>query len=184
MINYKPLFTPEECKEIIRLAETNQDTNPTSHEYEAKKYFGWNFDYADPNNRWVYERLFTWLKEATGDEINRAKLIQNERKSPMFVHKYSDGDFFIRHKDKMPNDTFYRIYNFGIQLSDEADYEGGELVCWDHEENETVFPKEVGTALFYSSELAHEVKPILKGNRYSFILILDADYVKKVGRLI
>ena len=178
MIHYKQLFTQEECDSIIKLAQSMEDVN---WDIVAKKYNGWYFNYCEANS-WVYNRLFEWMKEITGEIVDLDKLEKNAMESPMFVHRYKKGDFFIRHKDKMPNNTYYRIYNFGIQLS--SDYEGGELLAWDDHENEYVFPKDTGTALFYSSEYAHEVKPITSGERFSFILILDSDYIKKENKLI
>ena len=124
MIHHKKLFTADECLEIIRLAETNNDKDDVVWDIVAKKYNGWHFNYSNPNNRWVYHRLFNWMNSITGEEILYNKLITNSMESPMFVHRYSKEDFFIRHKDKVPNNTFYRIYNFGIQLSDENEYEG------------------------------------------------------------
>jgi hypothetical protein len=177
ILKHKKLFTKEECELIIQQAKSNQDKDDVIWDISAKKYNGWHFLYKNENNRWVYDKLFQWLKEETGEEINKEKLIIDRMESPQFVHQYSKGDFFIRHKDKVLNNTFYRKYNFGIQLSD--DYDGGELVVWDENDIEHIIPKKVGTALFYNSELAHEVRTITDGIRYAFIFILDSDYIEK-----
>ena len=184
MIEYKKLFNKEECQLIIEQSQLNEDSKPVVYEIDAKRYDGWHFYYSNPKNRWVFDRLFEWLKEITGEEIIKERLIEDKMESPMFVHSYKQGQYFIRHKDKAPNMTFYRKYNFGIQLSDKDDYEGGELVCWDKNNNEFTFPKEIGTALFYDSELDHEVKLIKSGIRWSFVLILDSYYLKKENKLI
>lgn len=176
ILHTKKLFTKEECEKIIKLAKSNEDKDDVVWDIAAKKYEGWHFNYRNENNRWVYDRLFDWLSEETGEKVNKVKLIIDTMECPQFVHQYSKGDFFIRHKDKMPNNTFYRKYNIGIQLNE--DYGGGEFVVWDKDENEYTAPKEIGTALFYESELPHEVKAITNGVRYAFILILDADYIE------
>ena len=121
--------------------------------------------YVVPNNEntnWIFERLMDWFSKVSGIKRNTAQKI------PHFtLQKYSIGDRFHRHIDlteSHPN----RRYNIGVQLNNE--YEGGEYVFWDSNENEGMFSKEVGNALAYNCKVPHEIKKITNGERWSLVM--------------
>ena len=61
-----------------------------------------------------------------------------------------------------------RKLSFTIQLTNEEEYEGGELIFYKNGE-EKVAPKTKGTIIFFESDIFHEVKPIKKGTRHSLV---------------
>ena len=63
-----------------------------------------------------------------------------------------------------------------IQLSDENDYEGGDLVC--NYGGEMILPRGQGAAIAYPSYALHGVKPVTKGTRYSLVIWITGPQFK------
>lgn len=82
------------------------------------------------------------------------------------IIKYEEGCFFKKHFDADKNDNRYK--SLVLQLSNKDDYEGGEMIYYDKDIPIT-FNKEIGSVVIFNSDVLHEVKPILKGTRYSFV---------------
>lgn len=78
------------------------------------------------------------------------------------VLKYEVNDMFARHIDQNPNieENSDWLYNINFRLND--DYQGGDFYL-----NDKLFNKPVGEIYHYKSTEYHEVKPIIKGIRYS-----------------
>ena len=81
----------------------------------------------------------------------------------------SQKSFYSKHRDcedssRFENFVDIRKLSFSIQLTDENDYDGGELIFYDNNE-EIIAPKSKGTIIFFNSNILHEVKPIKKGIR-------------------
>ena len=60
----------------------------------------------------------------------------------------------------------------GIQLND--NYEGGNYVCWDDNNNEIIISKEVGTAVAYNARIPHEIQEITNGSRWSIVMPISS----------
>ena len=58
-----------------------------------------------------------------------------------------------------------------IQLSDENDYEGGDLIFYNGTEDvdKAKFARGKGSVVVFDSRLIHEVTPVTKGVRYSLV---------------
>ena len=80
------------------------------------------------------------------------------------IIKYKVGSFFGKHKDNSHSVTNHRKQSVVIQLSEESDYEGGELIISNKVANKTI-----GNTIVFDSRLIHEVTKLTKGTRYSFI---------------
>ena len=61
-----------------------------------------------------------------------------------------------------------RKLSFVMQLSHPDDYEGGELKLWTGK-NPTIIEKQRGMIVFFPSYILHEVTPVTKGTRYSYV---------------
>lgn len=62
-----------------------------------------------------------------------------------------------------------RKLSFTIQLSDESEYEGGDLEMWRFGENYQSVIKQKGCIILFSSMVPHRVTPIIKGVRRSLV---------------
>ena len=97
----------------------------------------------------------------------------------LVIHKYSQGDSFPLHRDD--NVTNYgskdlsralRFKTLVVQLTDEKQYEGGELIV-----HNTTVNKTQGNIICFNSGMLHEVLPITSGIRYSAALwLLKEDF--------
>ena len=190
MIYQEKIFTKEECDLIISYA------NP---EMDIKKYFnftetvtakldnnklkmGFKTSYNvfvllnDETNKWFFDKLTNWFEKTSNIKLN------NENKiSYCTLHRYDIGDRFVKHVD-ITEGFERRRYNIGIQLND--NYEGGEYVIWDDNENEIIISKETGTALAYHGRLFHEINKITEGERWSIVMPLnDFNIIEKKSLL-
>ena len=89
--------------------------------------------------------------------------------------KYDVGDFFGNHRDSYPtvfgmNDELgVRKLSLTVQLSEESDYEGGELRLENDTSGAYHLNKEIGQGVVFPSWIRHEIKPITKGIRYALV---------------
>jgi hypothetical protein len=85
---------------------------------------------------------------------------------PYEIKMYVDGDKFDKHQDGCVNfeNKVHRKINLVIQLSDESDYDGGDLIIDSYTANRTV-----GTGIFFPATVTHTVTPITRGTRFSLI---------------
>lgn len=94
----------------------------------------------------------------------------------VIILQYNKGHFFKRHQDRLdPNPkTTNRQQTLIVQLSDENDYEGGELVVRDIVANKTK-----GNMVLFESNEWHELKELTSGTRYCLVVWLpSSDYNK------
>lgn len=91
---------------------------------------------------------------------------------------YHEGDFYDWHNDETRN--LYKMYmddrhgvvrklSFSLQLSDPSEYDGGELVFMDEDDNEISQPKTAGTLVVFDSRQFHKVYPVTRGIRHALV---------------
>lgn len=118
-----------------------------------------------PSSSWVNGIPMYFGFDANYD--NFAYNITNVAFTEMFC--YREGMFYKPHIDINPNTghpAHRRKLTVIVQLSDESDYEGGELLVYNSDLNPVTLTKSKGSVLVFNSSLIHEVKPILSGTRY------------------
>jgi PKHD-type hydroxylase len=89
------------------------------------------------------------------------------------ILKYDKTQEYKRHNDSAldyPN----RYKTLIIQLSNETDYEGGEL-CIFHNDEIITSSKEVGNVIMFDSSIDHLANKITTGTRYSLVFWLSID---------
>jgi len=85
---------------------------------------------------------------------------------PYELKQYGAGDFFGKHTDNynsLSKDIDRKI-TMSIQLSDDKDYVGGDLLVLSQS-----YSRKKGSIIAFPSLLTHHVNPILKGERWSLI---------------
>ena len=83
-----------------------------------------------------------------------------------FTEYEGQGSHYDWHPDIGPNTTKRKL-SIVVQLSDEKDYEGGELLI---NTGQLLIPsKKQGTVILFPSFLMHKVEPLQSGNRYSLV---------------
>lgn len=84
------------------------------------------------------------------------------------IIKYSEGDYFGKHRDISRNGYGAVYKTLVIQLSDESEYTGGEF-CIEEEPQS----KQQGCCILFLSSKEHEVRKITSGVRYSLTIFLN-----------
>ena len=99
--------------------------------------------------------------------------------SSPIINKYSEGDSYGRHFDAShmytSKGTYKSDFSFTLILSEEKDYEGGELII----ESDFVsreFRIGAGDAVIYSSNNMHQVVPVTKGARIAYVGWMTSSY--------
>jgi PKHD-type hydroxylase len=175
------IFTPEECKKIIevgtggRLASpltygTVGDLNQSESDIEKvalvrKSPVAWiRSDIQE--NHWIFQRMRDAVKNIN-DQFFNYEL--SEIQSLQFTsYDGKESGFYGKHIDMMYTGTGTRKLSVSIQLSDGADYEGGDLLLHTRDDPERPH-RQQGTGIFFPGYTLHEVTPVTKGKRYSLV---------------
>lgn len=81
------------------------------------------------------------------------------------IYRYEPGDFFDWHMDLGEGDIAKRKITTLVQLSDPADYEGGELELFCNQPHTA--SRERGILMIYPSYIMHRVTEVTTGLRFS-----------------
>lgn len=154
-----------------------EQSKPSYLQYETKPDV--NNDHRKSNIAWInYNKTNIPLKNIFKKIYNQIIEV-NETQfgfdltdvEPFQFTSYLVGEYYKQHLDLDNNlnaGNLQRKLSFSIQLSDENDYEGGELCCY-IQTDPIVASKQKGSVTFFPSFLLHEVKEVTKGHRYSLV---------------
>jgi len=123
------------------------------------------------NTNWLFKKIIDKIIDVNSKNFDlQLKFVEDLQFSEYSEEK---GGFYSKHRDcglkkSLNNYVDIRKLSFTIQLTDENEYEGGELIFHlDKEEKKA--PKSKGTIVFFESDLLHEVTPVTKGVRHSLV---------------
>jgi hypothetical protein len=171
------ILTKEECDEILNSADDYTDSklgvavNSTEYgvSYLPKKRKSTQCSISAYKNSNLYNKINEILKsidyEFVVDEIHYD------------VIKYKVGDFIWKHTDGGGE----RRYTLSIQLNNGSEYEGGDFKYWENS-NETILNKDAGYGAIFKADTYHEVTEITNGIRYSFVLFIKNNDIKKISK--
>ena len=168
---FEKLFTAEEVEQILALWNEHQaDMASVSgdvdnhYEVELRKSSVIMLPPAD-QTMWIYKKLSDAVLQANKERYDFDLVGYNDY---LQLTRYAEGEFFDWHLDFGTKAVSTRKLSITIQLSDESEYEGGELQFMTN--NKTVVaPKTKGTAIMFPSFVMHRVTPITKGVRHSIV---------------
>lgn len=180
-------FTPEECDKIIEIGTTSKNCTPLSRALTGgltsdslknsnikdnlkkirRSYTSWIHSNA-PENFWIFQKLTDIIK-GVNDRLFQFDLV--EIQSLQFTcYDGAEKGTYVKHIDQMLDSSgFPRKLSISIQLSDEKNYKGGDLLIHDGDKPKKTF-RSRGTAIFFPSYVLHEVKPVTEGIRYSLVI--------------
>ena len=167
---YAEIFTPAQCKTIIQIGKNaildkaviGGASGPKYDETCRKSRTSW-LSPAD-GNEWIFQKL-TDTAMTLNDRFFKFDLL-GFAEGIQFTEYESPGGKYDPHVDCMYNGKIRKL-SISVQLSDENEYEGGDVIC--NYGNEMVMPRTQGTALAFPSYALHGVKPVTKGTRYSLV---------------
>ena len=123
------------------------------------------------NTEWLFKKIIDKIIDVNGKNFDlQLKFVENLQFSEYTAEKRG---FYYKHRDcgdkeSLDNRVVIRKLSFTIQLTDENEYEGGELI-FHIDEKEKKAPKSKGTIVFFESDILHEVTPVTKGVRHSLV---------------
>lgn len=130
---------------------------------------------------WLYYKLME-LADIANDECWHFDL--NSVPEMIQYTEYNSDELgkYDWHQDIGPGELSVRKISITVQLSDNHEYEGGDLCFWNGgeslETNYDVASKGIGNVVIFPSYLVHSVKPVTKGTRKSFVLWLGGGHYK------
>lgn len=182
IFNQEILFSREECEFIL---------NEHTHSIFKRSVAG---DISDDMSESIKKQIRDWrtsydshieltpkTKNLLLSKLNKYGIHNMEELSR--VVRYEKGQQFKPHRDSEDGYN-HRYKTLVIQLSDEVDYEGGDLVVYDKEGNTITTNKSIGNMILFNSDLLHEAKPVINGTRYIWITWLrSTDFNLKKGMI-
>lgn len=163
------VFSGEECDRIIALRESEE-----MREGKAEGDAGGGRKIRDSRICWVQPRQeLSWL---FGKLLQVCQQVNQQHfgmelfgfTEPLQVSEYGEGSYFDWHLDLGNGRHSVRKLSFVVQLSDPADYEGGDLEIMAGPEP-YAFPRGRGAMALFPSYVLHRVTPVTAGTRLSAV---------------
>ena len=172
---FENCFTSDEIQEILNLQnvfELKQSKITSTHiiDYRISENF-----WIPKNNvkyKWIYDRLIKYISIANKNYKFNLSILNDDIQ--FAIYRSEKNGNYSWHDDMVKNEEFNTIrkLSLSVQLSNEHDYEGGELEIV-NAPNNFIAPKKIGTIIVFPSFLIHRVTPVTKGNRISLVLWID-----------
>lgn len=163
-------FTPEEVQKIRAIWDDAKaiasKVNKSGSEIDREDLRRSQIMFIDgAEHEWIYTKLAAACLQIN---TNRFKFDLTGFQTALQLANYGPDDFFEWHMDYGAGDISNRKLSITVQLSDESEYEGGDLQFMINH-NSVSAPKTLGTAIVFPSYAQHRVLPVTKGNRLSIV---------------
>lgn len=161
-------FTPTELDAIINIGNAIEEEKGITGGGASTKvrdsFVSWIF----PNEvtGWIFERL-QGVVLGMNEQFFRFDL-DGFFQGLQFTKYTAPGQHYTWHCDRGGNGVGVRKLSLSLQLSDPADYDGGDLQL-KFGENEESASRERGMICLFPSWSLHRVTPVTKGTRYSLV---------------
>jgi len=164
-----PIFTHEECDEIIKTGRQCLKIKGTVFEQKSIE------NIRDSNISWIpfeklkpmYDRLNDVVHQINNNFFGFEGIQINELAQ---YTEYDPGGFYDWHVDMSLDGKKHppiRKISMSVLLSNENEFEGGDLEIMDTGRKAKLIR---GQALFFASFIRHRVSPVIKGNRKSLVV--------------
>lgn len=163
-------FSESEIAAIIQIGEalpTNLGTISTNEVISdvRKSRVAWMG--CTPDTIWLYEKLAVIVRQLNGQFFDFD--IHGFLEDFQYTVYTSDHDHYDWHTDKGNLKNAPRKLSVTLQLSDESEYEGGELQFM-YSQKPVVAEKKKGMLYLFPSYLLHRVTPVTAGTRKSLVV--------------
>ena len=165
------IFTNQELNEIVTQADQVKKVSSTVGSGAVSDYrvcdIAWlESDEIESDFDWIYATLADAISQANNEhfqfDLTYLTALQYT------VYNGNDYSNYQKHLDvgrQFPN----RKLSFSVQLSDDAEYTGGDLRFHYIKNQPEVAPREKGTVVFFPSWIVHDVTPVTQGTRRSLV---------------
>lgn len=174
-------FSDEELGKIIKIGDSlvkvdatvGTDSSSKISENIRKSQISWIS--LNNDTSFIYDRIGYAARQLNGqffgfDLYGFVEDIQYTTYRPQ-------GDFYSWHMDTNDGHSAPRKLSLILQLSDPAEYDGGELQTMTAAEPTTI-PKKKGLIVAFPSFIVHRVKPVTRGVRRSLVVWLTGERFK------
>ena len=160
------VFTKEECEKVVRLFDKlpkeKGGIHAGSKEPERRdSMIAW-LRYGGEGD-WIYKRLWERLQKINETHY-RYDLVHIQS---LQLTQYVEAGHYIWHADMSWGKNSVRKLSCTVQLTDPAEYEGGDLILRTHVDEKA--PRTQGALVFFPSFIVHCVEPVTKGTRHSMV---------------
>nr|WP_246387555.1 2OG-Fe(II) oxygenase [Chiayiivirga flava] len=160
------VFSVEECERIVAIARAHPGSQGTvdarADAADPIRRSTVRFLNPEPASEWIFARLdqaVTRLNAAYAFELQAfAEGVQ--------IASYTDGGHYGWHADLGPGAFSRRKLSLSVQLSPDADYDGGDLEFLVSRDSAA---RSQGALIAFPSFLVHRVTPVTRGERWSMV---------------
>ena len=171
----QPIFTPEQCKDIINAGRSEPRNNAEVGSKDGIKGGVVNTKTRTSHISWIpfkkmqpmYKKIEQIMKATNGNHFGFDGMQITEMAQ---YTEYPEGGFYDWHVDNDVNcahEPPVRKISMTCLLSPENEFEGGDLELM--AEGKVAKIKQ-GHAVFFASFIRHRVKPVIRGNRKSLVM--------------
>lgn len=163
-----PFLTPEMCNEIIQNSTRwIEGTVLKFGQLITQKQFRSVQICNGGINEDIEDQIFKTIFLANASSF-RYHLEGYNKKDPPLVFRYSADreDHYVWHTDSMSGDSVRKL-SFTIQLTNSADYDGGDLEFMPAITDKKI--REQGTMTIFPSYKVHRVTPVTRGVRHTIV---------------
>lgn len=179
------MFSKEECERIVnatasfklqsgKIESIKEGFKLNVDKNAARRARGVAIDKESQFFAWVYKRVVSVVVSLNAKYWKYP--ISDDYRSPLIEHiqyqTYHDTELghYDWHQDVSARGTLAtRRISITIQLSDESEYEGGDLLL-KGSKDDTPMPKDHGYGIVFPSYMLHKVSPVTKGIRRSMAI--------------
>lgn len=168
---WRGTFSDEELDDLVALGQS-KDLIPSAVNYASgdvtidEQLRKSNVCFLPPTDiPHVYDKL-TWVMNKLNPEYFNFDLT-GFGEFLQFA-EYREGDYINSHLDMGPT-MIPRKLTLSVQLTDEDDYEGGDIEIMTAAEHPQKLSRQRGTILVFPSYIMHRVTPITRGVRHSLV---------------
>ena len=163
---WEQAFTPEECQRIIEIGNSKLLTKATvAGDNDQIRDSDITWLYSCDEMEWAYRRV-TDIITSLNDRFFNFDLF-GLAEGMQFTKYEAPGGKYGAHIDRITGGLVRKL-SFTLQLSDPAEYEGGDLILHTSDDPE-IMSRAWGYVAVFPSYLLHEVTPVTKGTRYSLV---------------
>lgn len=159
-------FSADECNKIIQLAREQPaevagitEMSVVKEDVRRSRITWLN---REARTQWVFDKM-----DAVVSEVNETYKFELSGFNAVQVAQYSEGDHFDWHMDLSKGVASNRKLSITVQLSDPADYDGGELEMLSFSKKNPT--RDIGSMIVFPSFLYHRVAPVTRGVRWSLV---------------
>jgi PKHD-type hydroxylase len=172
MIEVPNAFTAEECQSIIDLGRSSPMEYGEVYQLSRigkviPQVRTAKIRTISPEEcQWAFDRMWKVARDAnlpyTFDELPTMQFSE---------YTGAERGSFVLHVDQnaMSKAESIRIITGIVQLSDPKDYEGAEVTTGETEMTQSICSNARGCAIFFPSTMLHQVRPAIRGVRYSLV---------------